>query len=140
MEQKHILITAYTATSIACIMSGYLIYRHHENFRRPLIQSKIIGIIWMVPIYSIDSLLSLLLPTRAAIFIDMLRDSYEAYVLYLFLALMFAYLGCECGNQSINADDYAALKILELQRPLSYDPSVNNTSYGRKRLFNGIYY
>ena len=52
---------------------------------------------------------------------------------------MFAYLGCECGNQSFNADDYAALKILELQRPLGYDPSVNNTSYGRKRLFNEIY-
>lgn len=29
----------------------------------------------------------------AALYLDLMRDSYEGYVIYLFLALMIAYLG-----------------------------------------------
>lgn len=46
----------------------------------------------MVPIYATDSWLSLRFKD-AALYLDLMRDSYEGYVIYLFLALMIAYLG-----------------------------------------------
>lgn len=46
----------------------------------------------MVPIYAIDSFVSLRFK-EAALYVDMLRDCYEGYALYLFLALMVGYLG-----------------------------------------------
>lgn len=46
----------------------------------------------MVPIYAIDSFVSLRFK-NAALYVDMLRDCYEGYALYLFLALMVGYLG-----------------------------------------------
>lgn len=55
-------------------------------------QSKIVGILWMVPIYAVDSFVSLRFK-NAALYVDMLRDCYEGYALYLFLALMVGYLG-----------------------------------------------
>lgn len=51
----------------------------------------------MVPIYAVDSFLSLRF-RDAALYVDMLRDCYEGYALYLFLALMVGYLG--------NGDEY----------------------------------
>lgn len=46
----------------------------------------------MVPIYAVDSFVSLRFK-NAALYVDMLRDCYEGYALYLFLALMVGYLG-----------------------------------------------
>lgn len=46
----------------------------------------------MVPIYAIDSFVSLRFKD-AALYVDMLRDCYEGYALYLFLALMVGYIG-----------------------------------------------
>lgn len=46
----------------------------------------------MVPIYAVDSFVSLRF-REAALYVDMLRDCYEGYALYLFLALMVGYLG-----------------------------------------------
>ena len=58
------------------------------------VQSKICAILLMVPIYAINSFLSLLFPS-AALYIDMLRDCYEAYILFVFLSLMLSYLNCD---------------------------------------------
>ena len=133
MDQATIIDVSTSCVCVSLLISGYLIFRHQQHFRRPSIQSKIIGILWMVPIYSVDSLLSLLLPSNAAIFLRMLRDCYESYVLYLFLALMLAYLGSESNDHVRNADDYAALKYLEMLRPSNHDPSSMG-SYGKMRL------
>lgn len=46
----------------------------------------------MVPIYAVDSFVSLRFKD-AALYVDTLRDCYEGYALYLFLALMVGYLG-----------------------------------------------
>lgn len=46
----------------------------------------------MVPIYAVDSFVSLRFK-EVALYVDMLRDCYEGYALYLFLALMVGYLG-----------------------------------------------
>lgn len=107
-------ILAFSASAI----SVWLISKHQQHMTNVDVQSKIVGIIWMVPIYSVDSFFSLWFP-QSAIYINMLRDCYEAYVLYLFLSLMLSYLGCE-------EDDYAIVtyltkkKDLKLPFPLYY--------------------
>lgn len=82
-------------------------------------QSKIIGILWMVPIYAIDSFVSLRFK-NAALYVDMLRDCYEGYALYLFLALMVGYLGdgdeykvCWTGGVGAVGLVYGGLKLVK---------------------------
>ena len=54
----------------------------------------VIRIMLMVPIYAIASLISLF-SLQAAFFIDVVRDIYEAFVIYCFFDLLVAYLGGE---------------------------------------------
>jgi hypothetical protein len=71
-----LLIVAGAFGSAAIGASSLLIWRHQTNMTSYTIQSKIVGIIWMVPIYCVDSFLGLLIPS-IALYIDMLRDCYE---------------------------------------------------------------
>ena len=89
-----LLIVAGTFSMLACLTSFWLIAQHQANMTWIAVQSKICAILWMVPIYSINSFLSLLFPS-ASLYIDMLRDCYEAYVLFVFLSLMLSYLNCD---------------------------------------------
>ena len=91
---QSLLIAAGTFSSAACFLSFWLIAQHQANMTWIAVQSKICAILWMVPIYAINSFLSLLFPS-AALYIDMLRDCYEAYVLFVFLSLMLSYLNCD---------------------------------------------
>lgn len=71
-----LLITASFFTLVAIFLSFQLIHHHLINYTEPRIQSKIIGILYMTPIYAIDSYLGLLWPTMAP-YINMIRDCYE---------------------------------------------------------------
>lgn len=68
-------------------MAVYLIYNHLRHFTEPRFQKPIVRILLMVPIYSVDSLMSLALPDWAFVF-DVFRDCYEAYVIYEFFVLL----------------------------------------------------
>lgn len=102
------LSSVFVLVSLCC--SFYLIARHQEHMTQLSIQPKIVGIIWMVPIYSVNSFLSLWMPS-IALYLNMLRDCYEAYVLYLFLALMLSYLDAD-------EDDYKVARYLETRGPV----------------------
>jgi hypothetical protein len=84
---------------VAVALSGP---QHITNFTHPAIQSKIIGILWMIPIYSFNSVMSLFFPS-SAVYIDMMRDCYEAYVLYLFFSLLLSFL---CGGNEAYMIEY----------------------------------
>ncbi|CAM9380743.1 unnamed protein product [Choristocarpus tenellus] len=99
-----VMVFAGVCSAFAVILSGMLIRRHLLHFSRPVVQGKIVGILWMVPIYAVDSFLSLRFKEGAE-YVDMLRDCYEGYALYLFLALMVGYLG--------DGDEYKVVDILE---------------------------
>ncbi|EDO47105.1 predicted protein [Nematostella vectensis] len=71
------------------------IVQHMVNYNKPDLQRRIVRILWMVPIYSIDSWLGLRFP-KAAIYLDSLRECYEAYVIYNFITLLLAFLAMEC--------------------------------------------
>ena len=67
---------------------------HLANYNQPNVQMYIVRILWMVPIYSMESWLCLRFH-RYAIYIETLRDLYESYVLYSFLQFLIQVLGGE---------------------------------------------
>lgn len=71
-----ILGSAGICVLVAVSLSLYLIRQHFLNFTQPHIQSKIIAVTYMIPIYSIDSYFGLIWP-NAALYINMFRDCYE---------------------------------------------------------------
>lgn len=68
--------------------------QHLLNYSQPHLQKHIIRILWIVPIYSIDSWLGLRFPTTA-IYWNTVREVYEAYVLYNFLCYLLNFLQFE---------------------------------------------
>jgi hypothetical protein len=72
----------------------YGIVMHLANYNQPNIQMYIVRILWMVPIYSMESWLCLRFH-RYAVYIETLRDVYESYVLYSFLQFLIQVLGGE---------------------------------------------
>ncbi|KAK9846283.1 hypothetical protein WJX81_000927 [Elliptochloris bilobata] len=81
-------ICAFAALFIAI----YQMACHLRNYTNPVFQRFIVRIIFLVPLYSLLSFLSLLMEQNSVYF-DTFRDCYEAFVVYTFLALCLAYVG-----------------------------------------------
>ncbi|XP_069503737.1 transmembrane protein 184A [Ambystoma mexicanum] len=86
----------------ALILTCHQIYLHLKNYTIPNEQRYIIRILFIVPIYSFDSWLSLLLigNNQYYVYFDSVRDCYEAFVIYSFLSLCFEFLGGESAIMS----------------------------------------
>ncbi|XP_067944778.1 transmembrane protein 184C-like isoform X2 [Watersipora subatra] len=67
------------------------ILQHAIYYTKPFLQRREIRILWMVPIYATDAWLALRFP-YAAIYLDTIRECYEAYVIYNFMTYLLAYL------------------------------------------------
>ncbi|KAG2121955.1 DUF300-domain-containing protein [Suillus clintonianus] len=89
-----VLLLAGVSTLVAVTVSGLSIWLQLRNYRKPLLQRMVIRIMLMVPIYAVSSLISLF-SLDAAFFIDVIRDVYEAFVIYCFFVLLLDYLGGE---------------------------------------------
>eukprot|EP01095_Lingulamoeba_sp_RSL-Kostka_P008957 TRINITY_DN3054_c3_g1_i1.p1 TRINITY_DN3054_c3_g1~~TRINITY_DN3054_c3_g1_i1.p1 ORF type:complete len:397 (+),score=122.09 TRINITY_DN3054_c3_g1_i1:61-1251(+) len=89
-------VICFIFSAIAVGLSVFVIYNHLRHYTEPRYQKPIIRILLMVPIYSIDSWLSLTFP-KAAVYFDVLRDCYEAYVLYQFFVLLVQF----CDGETI---------------------------------------
>lgn len=91
------LIAWFTAGAFVILgfpVSIYGIFMHLTHYYQPHIQCYIVRILWMVPIYSVESWLCLRFH-KSAIYIETLRDCYEAYVLYSFMQFLINVLGGE---------------------------------------------
>ena len=53
---------------------------HLKNYYMPQVQKFVVRILWMVPLYSVQSWMSLRFH-ESSLYIETLRDMYEAYVL-----------------------------------------------------------
>ncbi|KAL3878359.1 hypothetical protein ACJMK2_030720 [Sinanodonta woodiana] len=78
-------------TLLAVPISLWEIIQHLIHYTQPHLQRYIIRILWMVPIYAMNAWLALRFPD-AAIYLDTLRECYEAYVIYNFMAYLLSYL------------------------------------------------
>ncbi len=71
-----------------------LIVSHLMNWVQPQIQKYVVRIIWMVPIYAVESWFALRFKALST-YLEALRECYEAYAIYCFLCFLFALLGDE---------------------------------------------
>ena len=75
------------------------IIMHLRHYYMPNVQKFVVRILWMVPLYSIQSWLGLRFH-ESSLYIESLRDLYESYVLASFLYYIVELLGGE-GNIKI---------------------------------------
>jgi Organic solute transporter Ostalpha len=95
VDQEHSLTLyqmAGTFTLLTCLITAFHITQHLSNFHEAVVQRKIIAILWMTPIYSVTSFLSLIFPS-ADEYLAVVKDCYEAYTIYTFLSFLIAVLG-----------------------------------------------
>ena len=89
-----VLVIAGSFALFATVISFIGIYMHLRNYRRPDLQRLIVRILLMVPVYALESWISLCFH-QAAPYLDATRDCYEAFVVYTFFTLLVNYLGGE---------------------------------------------
>ncbi|XP_038057942.1 transmembrane protein 184C-like [Patiria miniata] len=76
---------------IICIpISVWGIINHTVCYTRPDLQKFIIRILWLVPIYELNSFFALRFPA-AEIYLDTLRQLYQAYVIYNYLFYLLTF-------------------------------------------------
>jgi len=78
----------------ACFISLRHIYLHGKYYTRPELQKFILVILFMIPVSAIGSWLSLRFKEHS-MYIDLIRDCYEAFVIYSFVELLIGYGGGE---------------------------------------------
>lgn len=94
---------AGTFAFAAIIITVHQIYLHLRYYTCPNEQRWIVRVLFIVPIFSFDSFLSLMFfnNDNYYVYFDSIRDCYEAFVIYSFLSLCYEYLG---GEGSIMAE------------------------------------
>ena len=85
-----VLTTSGSAALFSLVLTCYLVFRHLKHFVDAVAQRAIIRILLMVPFYATVSWLAILLGDYALYF-KLVRDCYEAYVLYQFFSLIVYY-------------------------------------------------
>ncbi|EGC30239.1 hypothetical protein DICPUDRAFT_50859 [Dictyostelium purpureum] len=103
-------IVAGVCSGVATLLSFYLIYKHLRNYTDPELQKYIVRILLMVPIYAIDSWLSLRF-VKYSLYFDVVRDTYEAYILYCFFSLIVTYT---------NKQEGGLLEVLHSKEPMTH--------------------
>eukprot|EP01032_Pedospumella_encystans_P024120 gene24120-27290_t len=80
--------------SVSIIISMLHILRHLKNYSMPEVQLYVIRILLTCPVYAVTSSIALTLG-KNGIYAEVLRDVYEAVVVYSFMHLMLEYSGGE---------------------------------------------
>lgn len=80
---------------ITLVLSFREILSHLYNWYAPDVQKFVVRILFMVPLYSVQSWLSLRFHGPARVYIDTIRDLYEAYVIQSFVYYLIELLGGE---------------------------------------------
>eukprot|EP01111_Echinosteliopsis_oligospora_P015484 TRINITY_DN6141_c0_g1_i1.p1 TRINITY_DN6141_c0_g1~~TRINITY_DN6141_c0_g1_i1.p1 ORF type:complete len:448 (-),score=90.26 TRINITY_DN6141_c0_g1_i1:54-1397(-) len=102
LETTHAVIVAVAGTfsMLSLAWSVSLVFGHLSHYSKPEHQKYIVRILFMPPIYAVDSWISLwFLHSSWAIFFTVLRDCYESYVIYSFFKLLVCYLG---GKEAVH--------------------------------------
>ncbi|XP_008459979.1 protein LAZ1 homolog 2 isoform X3 [Cucumis melo] len=79
---------------IALVLSLFLILQHLKSYSNPSEQKWIVAVLFMVPVYATQSIISLW-NSRFSLACDILRNCYEAFALYSFGRYLIASLGGE---------------------------------------------
>ncbi|RZC45869.1 hypothetical protein C5167_038821 [Papaver somniferum] len=113
------VLTAGVSVLVALSLSLFLIFEHIAAYNQPEEQKFLIGIILMVPVYALESFLSLVDPNSAFIYQTM-RDCYEAFALYCFERYLIACLGGEDST----------IKFMETHGQINSNTPLLEVAYG----------
>ncbi|KAJ6110035.1 hypothetical protein N7486_002270 [Penicillium sp. IBT 16267x] len=92
------LIVGGVCGVLACIISIALIIAHARHYSKAIEQRHIIRILFMVPIYSIISWLSIKF-YNYSVYFEVLGDCYEAFAIASFFSLLCAYIAPDLHSQ-----------------------------------------
>lgn len=92
MAQILFILIAFACALGASCLAIWHIYRHLINYTEPIYQRYIVRIIFMVPVFSTMSFMSLVMSNKS-IYYNSVREVYEAWVIYNFLSLCLAWVG-----------------------------------------------
>ncbi|XP_021804988.1 protein LAZ1 homolog 2 [Prunus avium] len=93
LYQPAVIIGACFA-AVALFLSIFLIFQHLRLYTEPTEQKWVVAVVFMVPVYATESILSLWNP-KFSLACDILRNCYEAFALYSFGSYLVACLGGE---------------------------------------------
>lgn len=79
---------------LALSLSLFLTFQHLRSYNNPAEQKWIVAVIFMVPAYATESIISLWNP-KLSLACDILRSCYEAFALYAFGSYLIECLGGE---------------------------------------------
>jgi hypothetical protein len=83
---------AGTFTLLSCLISMWHMTAHLRRMNQPDAQRRILSILWMSPIYAVTSWFSLVFISAQG-YLAIIKDGYEAYIIYQFLGFCIAVLG-----------------------------------------------
>ncbi|KAI4380809.1 hypothetical protein MLD38_006957 [Melastoma candidum] len=106
---KPAVIIAGCFVVVAVALSTLLILKHLKYYTNPAEQKWIVAVLFMVPVYAIESILSLW-SSKLSLACDILRNCYEAFALYSFGRYLIACLGGEARVNELLEDE--AKKLL----------------------------
>eukprot|EP00586_Coscinodiscus_wailesii_P019618 CAMPEP_0172506082 /NCGR_PEP_ID=MMETSP1066-20121228/191739_1 /TAXON_ID=671091 /ORGANISM="Coscinodiscus wailesii, Strain CCMP2513" /LENGTH=452 /DNA_ID=CAMNT_0013282945 /DNA_START=66 /DNA_END=1424 /DNA_ORIENTATION=- len=92
VEKQHdltVINIAGTFTILTCLITAFHMAAHLRSFHEPVVQRKVLAILWMSPIYALASFFGLIFPS-ANEYIMTVKDFYEAYCIYMFLSFLIA--------------------------------------------------
>jgi hypothetical protein len=128
LEKRELDIAAFDSAGVmvlgTVVLSIRLVYLHFRHWYMPNVQKYVIRIIFMVPLYAIQSWLSLRFRDHR-IYIDTIRDLYEAFVICSFVYYLIELLGGQAAlvrtfRQKARNDPDAARHLGQHTFPLSY--------------------
>jgi hypothetical protein len=101
-------IAAVSVSGVFCfaslVLTFFLVYRHLKHWIDPVGQTCIVRILLMVPVYALCSWLSLMV-AQHTIYFNLVRDCYEAFVLYQFFSLLVHYFNSRMSAYGLGDDD-----------------------------------
>ena len=119
---------AGTFTVLSCLISMWHMTQHLRKLQQPTIQRKILAILWMSPIYAITSWFSLVFHSAEG-YLAIIKDFYEAYVIYQFLSFCIAVLGK--GDRNVVVDLLAQHDANHLTPPFRFFSCCEVMTCGR---------
>ena len=94
IHSNEVKIVAWVFASTSTLITLTHVIKHLINYSMPGIQVYVVRILFIVPIYSISSALAIQLGNNG-LYAEIVRDIYEAFVLYSFFNLILEFCGGE---------------------------------------------
>ena len=131
-QRNNFLTLAGIFTLLTCLISMFHMTTHVQKLNQPKIQRKIIAILWMSPIYSVTSFLTLIYPPLEG-WMAIIKDFYESYCIYVFLSFLIAVLGEGSRDKAVEVLAKHADHLDQPTRCLGclYEPPPNTSDHAK---------